>query len=116
MSFKLPEKYRDNNYPYCDMGGLFRFPVKNGFRALRVVATIGSGWEHTSVTLDKKIICSKTPNWYEMCFVKNMFWDDEDIVWQYHLPADDNVNIHPGCLHLWRKQNFDMPLPIKIMV
>ena len=30
---------------------------------------------------------------------------------QYHPPADDNISYHPYCLHLWRPQLADMPVP-----
>lgn len=71
---------------------------------------IAEGWEHVSISTPRR-----TPNWQEMCFVKSLFWDDEETVIQYHPPASSYVNNHPHCLHLWRPP-FDVPLPPSILV
>jgi hypothetical protein len=57
----------------------------------------GTGWEHVSVSIMHRI-----PNWEEMCYVKDLFWDDEDCVVQFHPPKSQYVNYHPTCLHLWK--------------
>lgn len=102
---KFPEKYlllkgKD--------GGLFE--IKYGGRRLCVVASSGAAWEHVSVSLR-----NRTPNWQEMCFVKDLFWDEEECVIQYHLPKSQYVNNHDYCLHLWRPLNFDIPTPPTIL-
>ena len=71
-----------------------------------MIASVGLGWDHVSVSLP-----NRTPNWYEMDFVKRMFFEADEVAWQYHVPAHRHVNAHPNCLHLWRKQGFEMPLP-----
>lgn len=63
-------------------------------------------WEHVSVSSP-----IRTPNWYEMCFIKNIFWDEEETVLQYHPPKSCYKNIHPYCLHLWKPTHFDIELP-----
>jgi hypothetical protein len=45
---------------------------------------------------------TRTPNWPEMCFVKGLFWDDEECVVQFHPSRSEYVNNHRGCLHLWK--------------
>jgi hypothetical protein len=50
-----------------------------------------------------------------MCFVKSLFWDDEETVIQFHPAVSAYVNNHSHCLHLW-KPPFDMPLPPSILV
>lgn len=37
-----------------------------------------------------------------MCFVRQLFWDDEDEVIQIHPKRSRYVNAHNTCLHLWR--------------
>src|SRR6266436_4695711 len=37
---------------------------------LRDIASDGMGWEHVSVSLSHH-----SPNWREMCFIKDVFWD-----------------------------------------
>lgn len=66
-------------------------------------------WEHVSVS------GRRTPSWDEMCFIKSLFWDDEECVVQYHPPKSDYVNMAKTCLHLWKYKG-DMPRPPKIMV
>lgn len=73
---------------------------------LNVIASCGGGWDHVSVSHNKRV-----PKWHEMCKIKDMFFDDEDTVIQYFPPKSVYVNDHPRCLHLWRKQNTEIELP-----
>jgi hypothetical protein len=78
---------------------------------LRIVASDGEdpdaeGWEHVSVSTGRRC-----PNWIEMCFVKRLFWDDEETVLQFHPPSSVYVNNHPNCLHLWRHRTEEVRLP-----
>ena len=45
-----------------------------------------------------------------MCFIKDVFWDEEDVVIQYHPKKSEYVNRHENCLHLWRPV-LDDPIP-----
>jgi len=77
----------------------------------------GSGWEHVSVTLDSSIRkVERCPTWEEMCYIKSIFWSDDECVIQYHPPKDDYVSMHPYCLHLWRPTEALMPMPDPLMV
>jgi len=69
------------------------------------------GWEHVSVSLQHR-----TPTWDEMCFVKDLFWDPEETVVQYHPPRSEYVNHHPFCLHLWKPILEKMPFPPAVLV
>jgi hypothetical protein len=85
-------------------------------RLVRCLASDGGGWQHGSVSVEYE---SKTPNWSIMCKVKELFWEDEDWVVQFHPAKSQYVNFHPGCLHLWRYTGggpFQMPTPASIMV
>lgn len=75
---------------------------------MRVIWSFDGGWEHVSVSYRKR-----TPTWDEMCKVKEMFWNDDETVVQYHPPKSEYVNIHEYCLHLWRKKNTDFETPPK---
>src|SRR6266487_7029637 len=67
----------------------------------RCMVTTGMGWEHVSVTVSHKNKDStRCPTWGEMCFVKDVFWDKDDVVIQYHPAEKDYVSMHPFCLHL----------------
>lgn len=98
-----------------DAGNNGAFIVRSiGFaHPLNVIASDGEGWEHVSVSLQHR-----TPTWEEMCFIKSKFWDEQDLVVQFHPPLSEYVNNHPYVLHLWRKAGTndfcEMP-PIKMV-
>jgi len=84
---------------------------------LRIIASDGvdpvtEGWEHVSVSLSSK----RCPNWLEMCFVKDLFWSDEETVIQFHPPRSEYVNCHPTTLHLWRQRHGAIATPPSILV
>lgn len=92
--------------------GAFFVPRPKESSPLRVIASdCYGGWEHVSVSLP-----NRCPTWDEMCKIKSLFWDADDCVIQFHPPESDYVNNHPYCLHMWRKIDFDFPLPPKEMV
>jgi hypothetical protein len=82
--------------------------------SLVIIASDGADlkekWQHVSVST-----AHRPPNWQEMCFVKNLFWADDELVIQFHPPQADYINCHPHCLHLW-KPPFDVALPPSILV
>lgn len=111
---KVPEQYRvktgmlasDESY---GNNGLFLIPFES--YELQVIASDGEGWEHVSVSLR-----NRTPNWKEMCFIKSLFWDEQECVVQYHPPQSEYVNNHDYCLHLWRPTGQEIPMPPSILV
>lgn len=117
VSFKVPEQYRvtigllkssleDGN------NGAFEIPnITRVDRSVFVIASDGAGWEHVSVS--KKNSC---PSWDVMCRVKDLFWDSDDCVIQYHPPESEYVNNHSNCLHLWRPIGIVLPQPPSILV
>ena len=86
----------------------------------------GMGWQHVSISLIKDIsprgkqkrfiMVERCPTWEEMCHIKSLFWDDEESVMQLHPPKSQWVNNHPYCLHLWKPNSIEIPLPLQIMV
>ena len=81
--------------------------------SLGIMASDGeeTGWEHVSVSTKRRV-----PNWQEMCFVKDLFWGDEECVVQFHPPKSEYVNCHPYCLHLWKPIEQAIPRPDSSMV
>lgn len=115
MSFHVPNKYRirDGRLGSTDeMGnnGAFEIKLKHS-QVVFVIAGDGLGWEHVSVSRQ-----DRCPTWEEMCQVKDLFWDGEDCVIQFHPPESEYVNAHPRCLHLWRPIGVELPRPPSIMV
>lgn len=103
MAFRFPEQFRILGRP--GQSGAFRFK-KDGIQ-YRIVASHEMGWEHVSVTLDRR----RCPDWEEMCYIKSLFWDDEDCVIQYHPPKSEYISNHEFCLHLWRPVGVEIPRP-----
>lgn len=74
-----------------------------------------SGWEHVSchcITPDGQ----STPTWELMCAIKDLFWDAEDCVIQFHPPKSEYVNVHKHTLHLWRKSGANLETPPKGLI
>lgn len=53
-----------------------------------IVASWGGGWEHVSVSLPRRC-----PTWDEMCLIKDIFWDEEECVVQFHPPRSQYVQL-----------------------
>ncbi len=71
-----------------------------------MVAPLNSKWQHVSVS------GIYTPSWDEMCFVKDLIFEPDEVVVQYHPPRTSYVNIAQTCLHLWRlNDGVGFPLP-----
>lgn len=52
-----------------------------------------------------------------MCKIKDLFWEAQDCVCQFHPPKTEYVNNHAGCLHLWKCiDGREFPTPDSIMV
>ena len=121
MTFHVPEQYRITKHRTMASdardgnNGAFEMPSPIAERTLWIVASDGLGWEHVSVHAEQKGR-SRTPVWMEMCRVKDVFWDDDDVVVQFHPRASDYVNYHENTLHLWRPTDVEMPTPDPIMV
>lgn len=95
---------------YGDDFGMFKIPGPCA-APLAVIVSAGDSWDHVSVSLK-----NRCPNWSEMSFVKDLFFDETETVMQLHVPADDHVNCHPYCLHLWRPHHAEIPRPEAWMV
>jgi len=114
--FHTPETYRIKSGPYGSTqaygnNGAFLIPVQQFKKYLRVVASDSQGWEHVSVSANNRF-----PTWPEMCHIKALFWDDEDIAIQYHQAKSDYINNHPHCLHFWRPSGIALPTPDPILI
>ena len=74
-------------------------------------------WEHISVTVAEiKKDATRCPTWAEMCYVKDLFFGNDEAVMQLHPPEREYVNNHPFCLHLWKPVGQEIPLPPSIYV
>jgi hypothetical protein len=91
---------------------MIRIPSKTRNTNIIVIFSSGGGWEHASVSLENK----KMPCWDELCFVKDLFWDESETVVQFHPKKTDHVNIMTTCLHLWKKVGEEYELPKRFMV
>ena len=125
------DKYRLQRKPYLSpVGatyGAFQIPF-DGVQ-LRIIATSGAPpgesdaelyggeWEHVSVhAYDAACKLERTPRWHEMAYLKDLFWNEDECVVQYHPAKKDYVNVHDFVLHLWRWTKGEFPMPPKICV
>lgn len=84
-----------------------------GKRFGSVIWSSGAGWEHVSIApYDRRTV----PSWDDMCRLKDMFFEDDEVVVQYHPAKSQYVNNLPNCLHLWRPIDEALPTPPSIMV
>lgn len=121
MTFRVPEQYRVARVRRSDganlssdasfgNNGCFRLPAVVPGRSLWTIASDGLDWEHVSVSIEHQP--TRTPTWAEMHAVKRAFWSDEDVVMQLHPSESQWVNVHAGCLHLWRPNDGrEIPTP-----
>lgn len=86
---------------------------KAGKSFATVIWSNGGGWDHVSIAPYKKTCI---PSWKDMCDLKDMFFNHEETVVQFHPPKSEYVNNVSNCLHLWRPINENMPTPPSIMV
>ena len=119
--FHVPEQYRRIDGQWARMGrvpnnGAFALPPLIPQRFLFCFASDGgysaeTCWEHVSVHVSDAKGRLKTPCWDEMCSVKDLCWDAEDIVMQLHPARSQWVNQHAHTLHLWRPVGIIIPTP-----
>ena len=120
MTFHVPNEARLRCGPLASTdedgnNGVFMFG-RWGLQ-VRCLASDGMGWEHVSVTIGKRgKPAVKTPTWTQMCWVKSVFWDPEDVVVQFHPAEADYVDNHQHCLHLWRCTQQVQPVPLAIQI
>jgi hypothetical protein len=88
-------------------GGYFEIPEKK----LRIIASNGGGWDHVSVSL-----VDRCPTWDEMEFVKRLFFKDDEVAVEIHPALKNYRSAMPYCLHLFRPQKVELPLPPTWMV
>ena len=130
---KVPERYRITDHPLLASNatygnnGFFVIPhPKVALYYFQCQVSDGMNWEHVSVSLIKHTgnvgkkkkyqMVERCCTWEEMCFIKSLFWHEENTVMQLHPPKSQWVNNHPYCLHLWRPTDIEIPLPLQIMV
>ena len=117
--FHAPNEYRvrsgalgsDESY---GNQGMFRVPSRHRDEVLTVIASDLLGWEHVSVSMGPT--SKKCPSWEEMCQVKDLFWDEDVCVVQFHPARREYVNRHQGCLHMWREIGAVVKMPPLFMV
>lgn len=79
------------------------------------------GWDHVSVSIQKahhrrfKRV-ERCPTWGEMCWIKDQFFEPEEVAFQIHPKKSEYVNCSEYCLHLWRFQGGEFPTPDPLLV
>ncbi len=116
--FNFLNKHRVRSGPFASddsygFTGFFCIWIND--QRVKVIASDEGGWQHVSVSLQDHP--KKVPKWEIMCMVKDLFWEDEDCVVQFHPKKSEYVNNHAGCLHLFRcTDGREFPTPPTIFV
>ena len=100
-------------------GTVYKITYKNGKPKvsnkyednLNFIFSWGCGFEHLSVSTPVR-----TPTWEQMCFMKDIFWRDDEVCMQLHPKKEDYVDNMPYCLHIWKPIDKEIPTPPSIMV
>lgn len=105
------DKYRvrigeEGSKPVDGWKGKFIIPGPCGKELTIRCDTIFEGWEHVSVE-----IRNRTPNWAEMCYVKSIFWGDDETVIQFHPREGLVIDKNPLRLHLWKIEGKELLMP-----
>ena len=85
--------------------------IKNIDKVLHFIFSWGCGFEHLSVSTP-----IKTPTWEQMCFMKDIFWGENEVCMQLHPKKEDYVNNMQYCLHIWKPIDKEIPTPPSIML
>lgn len=94
-----------------DLGGCFKIKSERDGTVLSVMAGSGNGWDHVSISTERRC-----PVWLEMEQIKRLFFKDDEIAFQLHVPPKSHISVHPYCLHLWRPHEGEIPMPPEWMV
>ena len=78
---------------------------------LNFIMSWGAGWEHCSVSMP-----NRCPSWEQMCSMKELLWNDDEVCMQLHPAKKDYINNHDYCLHIWKPIDKEIPTPPSIMV
>ncbi|MBE7074067.1 MAG: hypothetical protein E7379_03145 [Clostridiales bacterium] len=85
--------------------GAFKFDI-NGDKYF-VIASVGCGWQHVSVSSYSGGI----PSWDIMETIKKKFFESEERVVEFHPKKADYVNNKENCLHMWIPLEDKIPYP-----
>lgn len=125
------ESCRKHDGPYAStslfgMTGAFVVPSPSFVaRNLGIISYDGSNWNHPSEAWEHVSVSivqfpKNCPTWEEMNFVKQLFWEDEELVFQFHPPKSLLIDYSPQTgrkvLHLWRPTISQIPLPPRMTV
>ena len=120
--FHAPNEYRITTGPFASSsldGNEGAFEILRNQCLLICISSAMLRWQHVSchkIITQQRRKARKIPTWNDMCFVKGLFWDEEDCVIQYHPPKSQYVNDNPFVLHLWLPVGIEIPLPPRELI
>ena len=88
-----------------EYNGAFIINTRTGLCS--VIVSNGGGWDHISVSLDKRM-----PTWSEMDYIKRLFFERHEAAIQIHPSEKNHININSYVLHLWRPNRWWQKIPL----
>lgn len=83
--------------------GSFLYPMENDKNAFIISTKDRRGWNHVSIHLQNDLgeCITKVPSHEDMQVIRNLFFNSEDLVQEFHPEKKDYINNHSYTLHLW---------------
>lgn len=94
---KTPEQFRIKSAYLPDFLLSYFIPYNKKINLAVIATREPDGWNHVSVSLP-----GRDPTWMEMCFVKDLFFEGEEVCLQFHPKKSEYINLHRHCLHIWQ--------------
>ena len=94
---KTPEQFRIKSKFLPELLLSYFIPYNKKIFLAVIASYEPDGWNHVSVSLK-----GRDPTWMEMCFIKDLFFEPEDVCIQFHPKKSEYINLHKHCLHIWQ--------------
>lgn len=115
-NIKSLEKYINNDIGKSNINKSFSVPLNDNKEAFVIASENFMGWDHVSahiISVESGAL-NRTPNNEEMQFLRNLFFEDEEVVLEFHPAKKDYINNHSYVLHMWRSTDNIFSFPKQV--
>lgn len=111
------EKYANNTIGKSNISKSFLIPLNDNKKAFVIASEDFVGWDHVSahiISVESGSL-NRTPNNEEMQFLRNIFFEDEDVVVEFHPAKKDYINNYSYALHMWKSTDNVFSFPKRVV-